>query len=321
MSLKRIFGLSRNFSYFIIMFTASLFSCNSDGGFKTTESGIKYKYITQGEGPEPKNGEILKLHLSYQDENNKELFTTTSEAGPVPIVYDSSFSKNGSLEEIFSMIREGDSLEFQIPAKVVFEKTFRTQIPDSISAEGNLTFQLKLIEVVSVDDYLAEQYENFYQQRKESLESSADQMTEDINTIEGYLDEQDLQADTTKLGSRFIILEEGEGAYPSKGDQVRISYSGRVLNGPFFDSSIKEIAEEHGFYDESREPYGPIEFTLGRGEVIFGWDEGIEHLREGEKARLFIPSPLAYGPQEVNDVIKANSILVFDVELVEIIEQ
>ena len=75
---------------------------------------------------------------------------------------------------------------------------------------------------------------------------------------------------------------------------------------------------EKGLYDERREPYQPYTFPLGQGQVIKGWDEGIALLNEGSKARLYIPSPLGYGSRDRSPIIRANSILVFDVELVEV---
>jgi FKBP-type peptidyl-prolyl cis-trans isomerase FkpA len=98
---------------------------------------------------------------------------------------------------------------------------------------------------------------------------------------------------------------------------VSVNYAGWVLNGAHFDTSIKEVAEENGLYNPGR-PYEPLSFPVGQGRVIKGWDEGIGLLNEGSKARLFIPSSLGYGTRGSGQIIKPNSILVFDVELVKI---
>ena len=89
-----------------------------------------------------------------------------------------------------------------------------------------------------------------------------------------------------------------------KGDYVRVHYTGKLLDGTKFDSS----------YDRGE----PFEFLLGAGRVIKGWDEGIALMKEGGKATLIIPSRMGYGSREIPNVIPANSILIFDVELVEI---
>ena len=101
------------------------------------------------------------------------------------------------------------------------------------------------------------------------------------------------------------ILEEGDGAQPQEGDTVRVHYTGTLEDGTVFDSSI-----ERG---------EPIEFPLGQGFVIPGWEIGIAEMNVGEKAILTIPSALAYGPQGSPPTIPPNATLIFEVELVEIV--
>ena len=108
-------------------------------------------------------------------------------------------------------------------------------------------------------------------------------------------------AKVTSTGLKYIILKEGSGAKPKNGELVSVHYAGYLLNGTKFDSS----------YDRDK----PIEFPLGQGRVIPGWDEGIALLNVGSKAKLFIPSNLAYGSQGAGGVIPPNATLIFDVEL------
>lgn len=109
---------------------------------------------------------------------------------------------------------------------------------------------------------------------------------------------------TTASGLQYIELEAGTGASPQVGDTVAVHYTGTLEDGTKFDSSL----------DRGQ----PIEFTLGVGQVIAGWDEGIALLKVGGKAKLIIPPELAYGNRAVGGVIPANSTLIFEVELVEI---
>ncbi len=106
----------------------------------------------------------------------------------------------------------------------------------------------------------------------------------------------------TESGLRYQIIQEGDGIRAKKGNIVKVHYKGSLANGQVFDSSY------------SRKQ--PIEFPLGVGQVIPGWDEAIQLLNVGTKARLVIPAELGYGSQAVGGVIPANSILLFDVELV-----
>lgn len=96
-----------------------------------------------------------------------------------------------------------------------------------------------------------------------------------------------------------IVIGNGKMAEP--GLQVNVHYSGWLTDGTPFDSSV-----------ERGQPYP---FTLGRGEVIAGWDEGVKGMRVGGKRKLTIPPDLAYGPQGMGGVIPPNATLVFQVEL------
>ena len=108
--------------------------------------------------------------------------------------------------------------------------------------------------------------------------------------------------DETPSGLRYKILQEGNGKKAEKGNMVSVHYKGQLLDGQVFDSSYQRKQ--------------PIDFTIGVGQVIPGWDEGIQLLKVGDKARLVIPSNLAYGSQGAGGVIPPDATLIFDVELV-----
>ena len=110
--------------------------------------------------------------------------------------------------------------------------------------------------------------------------------------------------DETPSGLRYKILQEGNGAKAEKGKMVSVHYKGQLLDGTVFDSS----------YTRKQ----PIDFTIGIGQVISGWDEGIQLLKVGEKARFVIPSNLAYGSQGAGGVIPPDATLIFDVELMNV---
>ncbi len=135
--------------------------------------------------------------------------------------------------------------------------------------------------------------------------SSSEQLAVDIKKIEAHIADNNIQGvEKTESGLHYVITEFGGGGNAKAGQGVVTRYHGTLLDGTIFDSSIDR--------DET------FDFVLGQGRVIKGWDEGFALLNKGAKASLYIPSGLAYGTQAWSAVIKANSVLVFDVELVDI---
>jgi FKBP-type peptidyl-prolyl cis-trans isomerase len=107
---------------------------------------------------------------------------------------------------------------------------------------------------------------------------------------------------TTPSGLKYQDLVVGNGAMAANGSQVEVNYTGWLTDGTKFDSSL----------DSGRTP---LPFTIGAGMVIRGWDEGVKGMRVGGKRKLTIPPDLAYGERGYPPLIPANSILVFEVEL------
>jgi FKBP-type peptidyl-prolyl cis-trans isomerase FklB len=109
---------------------------------------------------------------------------------------------------------------------------------------------------------------------------------------------------TTASGLQYIVLKQGTGPKPLATDKVKCDYEGKLLDGTVFDSSVKQGK--------------PIEFAVNG--VIPGWTEALQLMNTGSKYRLFIPSGLAYGDQQMGPDIKPGSTLIFDVDLIEIVK-
>ena len=126
-------------------------------------------------------------------------------------------------------------------------------------------------------------------------------LTASIALTATFMNAQDNKPVTTASGLTYQILSKGNGKKANAGDNVTVHYTGKLTNDTVFDSSI---------------PRGqPFKFKLGQGQVIKGWDEGIAYLHVGDKARLTIPANLGYG-ERATGKIPANSVLIFDVELI-----
>jgi peptidylprolyl isomerase len=109
---------------------------------------------------------------------------------------------------------------------------------------------------------------------------------------------------TTASGLKYVDVVVGKGASPSAGKTVKVHYTGTLENGKKFDSSV-----------DRNEPFS---FTIGVGQVIQGWDEGVMTMKVGGKRKLIIPAKLGYGARGAGGVIPPNATLLFDVELLDI---
>ncbi len=139
-----------------------------------------------------------------------------------------------------------------------------------------------------------EAFRNFEGSRAKRLEAENQARREEMDQLAQGFDE-------TASGLRFQIIQHGSGQQAKAGDTVSVHYKGQLADGTVFDSSYKRNE--------------PIEFLLGQGQVIRGWDEGVAILKVGDKARFVIPSELGYGSRGAGGVIPPDAILVFDVEL------
>ncbi|EGD34445.1 peptidylprolyl isomerase [Capnocytophaga sp. oral taxon 338] len=165
------------------------------------------------------------------------------------------------------------------------------------------------------DSFMKEQIEIAKQKEAEEKAKSEKILSE--------LAEQESQAIASPSGIKILKLKQGNGVQPKQGQTVLVNYAGYLrANGKLFDSNIKEVAQANGAYDQQRDmgggyaPY-PWEYSPKVG-LIAGFKEALLGMQVGEKVRVFIPSALAYGKQEIKDLIPADSDLVFDIEIVDI---
>lgn len=149
--------------------------------------------------------------------------------------------------------------------------------------------------------------QNFFKAMEEEMQAAAAAASK-VNAEAGksYLETNGKRPEivTTSTGLQYEVITEGKGPKPAATDRVKVHYTGRLIDGTVFDSSV-----------ERGEPA-----TFGVTQVIPGWVEALQLMTEGSKWRLHIPSELAYGPQGAGGVIGPNSTLIFDVELLEVIK-
>ncbi|MBR9999514.1 MAG: FKBP-type peptidyl-prolyl cis-trans isomerase [Cyclobacteriaceae bacterium] len=130
------------------------------------------------------------------------------------------------------------------------------------------------------------------------------QLQEDIQKIDAYLEENNIVATKSSSGLRYVIVDEGLGSNPVRGNKVSVHYTGKLFDGKVFDSS----------YDRGE----PFSYTHGISQVIQGWDEGLSYIGERGKITLYVPSVLAYGSRGSGTAIGPHENLMFDVELLSV---
>lgn len=147
--------------------------------------------------------------------------------------------------------------------------------------------------------------QKFFTEMEARQRAAAEEMGK-VNAAAGevFLGENGKRAEVkiTASGLQYEVLEEGAGIQPKANDRVMVHYTGKLIDGTVFDSSV-----------ERGEPA-----TFGVTQVIPGWVEALQLMKEGSKWRLFIPSNLAYGPNGAGGVIGPNATLIFDVELIKV---
>ncbi len=259
-------------------------------GYKQTESGLYYKYLVKNDGPTAELGKVVEVDLAYYLDDSL-LYSTKDMPQPVyDMVRESSFA--GDLYEGFTMMHKGDSMSMIMPADSVFLKMFMARVlPDFVDSTSIVRWEVKLIDIMTEEEVNAR------------IQAAMDEkFAEADETLQAYLAENNIEATPTESGLVYVCTQPGNGAKPEAGKKVKVHYTGTLLDGTKFDSSV----------DRGE----PFEFPLGMGYVITGWDEGVAMMSKGEKGILYIPAKLAYGERQAG-TIPAFSNLIFEVELVD----
>ena len=195
------------------------------------------------------------------------------------------------------MLGKGDSATFYVSADSLFTRAMQP-LPPGVAKGTDIGIAVKVVNIQTEDEY-----------KKAQIADAEKQKGIDAKIIADYLTKNGLagKAQKTASGVYYVVTQPGSGPTPSAGDDVSVNYTGKLLDGKVFDSNMTNPQAQGK----------PAQFKVGVGMVIPGWEEGVMKLHKGEKATLIIPSTLAYGARG-NQGIPANSVLVFDIELLDI---
>ncbi|HET8861385.1 FKBP-type peptidyl-prolyl cis-trans isomerase [Marivirga sp.] len=291
-------------------------ACDS-GENKETEAGVRYILISSEDGEQLEQGDfaIFSLRLLNSEDS---VILDSKEIGELPVqIDDSVLSRRGPLFSILKELKVGDSIKTKLTATQIMTEGFQRPVSPDMEGSEKLTVFAKALNKFDTAGFMEWQQQKRAEAISKMQKEAEKQKGIDDEIIQEYLTENSLEAQKTESGIYYIITKEGTGEKPNKGDTVTVNYTGKLLNGTIFDSSKESVAKNANVFIERRD-YRPYQIPIGEGQVIRGWDEGIMLLNEGAEATLIIPSPLGYGPRAAGENLPANSILVFDVELLDV---
>jgi FKBP-type peptidyl-prolyl cis-trans isomerase len=262
-----------------------------------TASGIYYVIDKKGNGKHATAADKVKVHYKgYKLDGST--FDSSYDRGQ-PIEFPLSGVIKGWTEGI-PLFEEGGKGTLLIPSSLAYGQN--APPGSTIKANEVLLFDVELIKINPEPEVVEAPSPVKAAPAAEEV-NSPDPSTQD-QLIQDFIKKNNLNAQKTASGLYFVIDKKGNGKHATAADQVKVHYKGTLLDGTKFDSS----------YDRNE----PITFPLSG--VIRGWTEGIPLFEEGGKGKLIIPSALGYGPNGAGGVIQPNEILVFDVELLQIIK-
>lgn len=304
----------KNSILIILILSVLVVACSSD---RETVSGQKFAIVKKGDGKEVDGKKFLIMSLVFKD--GKDSVWSDTRKNPYPwITIKQAIMKPGdNVLEVISMLTKGDSTVFKVSVKDLFKKSFHQPIPAKVDSNSYFTFNVGLSDVLDSTQFMKYREELVAKQNVEMVKQKNEQLAKDTVIIDNYLKERNIVARKTALGLRYVITRSGIGNTAKDGQTVKANYAGYLIDGKYFDTNIESIAKAKNLYQPNGK-YMPIEVTLGQHGVIPGWEDALKLMSKGSKMTVYIPSTLAYGNRRMGPVITENSVLVFDMELVDL---
>ena len=256
-----------------------------------------------GAGRSIQKDDFVTINLTVSSIEGKKIFSSIDRGKPLTFQYGQPFDTKG-FEEAVATMKKGTKATVVVPSSMGFGANGKKDMSgqDIISPYSPIVYEIEVVDLKTKAENEKAMKEAEAKAKKEAAEAQA----KEPGLIQQYLKDNKITAKPTASGLYYVEKVKGNGARATKGKKVKVHYTGKLFNGKVFDSSL------------TRKPVQPFEFTLGQGQVIAGWDEGIALMNAGGKATLIIPSKLGYGDRGAGNDIPGFSPLVFDVELISV---
>ena len=273
-----------------VFFTSCKNDNNQISGYENTQTGLYYKFYEENQGDTPETMEFLDVVLSCVINDTVVIIP---ENRMILQMMESMFA--GDIFEGMKMMHKGDSASFIVRTDSTFYTLLRSPMPSEFSVDDIMKFNIRLNDFYPESEFAAKQIEYM-------KNTFVDETLAAEREIDEYLKNNGIKTITTSTGLKYVKTKEGNGEKPQVGTMVKVHYTGKLLDGTVFDSSVTRNE--------------PFQFVLGVGQVIPGWDEGLQLMSKGEKAVLYIPYYLAYG-NTGSGPIPPFATLIFEVEMID----
>ncbi|MBK7139459.1 MAG: FKBP-type peptidyl-prolyl cis-trans isomerase [Bacteroidetes bacterium] len=265
-----------------------------------TPDGIYYTIESKGTGLNPLPKDYVSVNYTGFLLNGTQF--SSSKTNNKPFAFQLGIGKViQGWEKGIPLFKAGGKGKLFIPAQLAYGNQAYGQF---IPPNAPLMFDVELLTVTTSAEYEANKQKELYlAQEKQRIQDSlliANQKT----MIEKYIADNNLKTFTTPSGLIYVVDEQGTGAKVENGKTAYIHYVGTLLDGSKFDSS--------------RDRGAPFSFVVGTGRVIRGWDEGLPLFNVGGKGKLIIPPSLGYGARAMGPSLPGNSVLIFDIEVMDV---
>nr|WP_294894580.1 FKBP-type peptidyl-prolyl cis-trans isomerase [uncultured Pedobacter sp.] len=300
----------------LILSVAALGFAACNGGFKKGPAGLLYNIHNDVKGDSIADGDFISLNIIAKTDGDSVLYNSYELDRPSQ-TFVSKPAYPGDLFYAIKLLSKGDSATF----KINLDSAEAKGQPKPATIKGHyIIYTVKIEEVIHKDT--ADQ--KGFQSKVEAYfkaEGERSKNAEEKN-IKKYIDASKVKPTTLPSGLYVITTTEGKGVQPIVGDSVVVNYTGKLLSGKVFDTSLEADAKKANIFNPARAPYKPLSLIVGKGNVIPGFDEAVLHMKKGEKATIVIPSKLGYGEQGMpGGMIGPFTPLVFDLELVDVIQK
>ena len=288
--------------FFAAACVALLSTAACKANYDKTPSGLVYRIVSTKGGAPVKVGEFVKFNVELKLSPKDSILNTTYGKFPGYGKIDTGAQVSYSFFEIMPKCKVGDSVEFSISIDTLKKRGLIPDYNNIFTRNGLIKGRFTILKTFEKEDLIKADYDA----------ETAALKTKEIASLQDYITKKGIKAQKTKNGVFVEIDEPGDPSVKvDSGKTVAIMYKGYLQDGgKVFDTNM----------DSSKHHTDPIEFPVGAGRVIPGWDEALPYFHKGAKGKILVPSTLGYGMRGMGGDIPPNANLIFEIEIKDVKE-